>query len=94
MINVDTVAFHMKLDAIDSAERAYIQNLINAVTSYVTKITEYENDESSAEYEIACLLYIAHLYNNRELATEYNLAKVPYGFSALIQSIRPARGFF
>lgn len=95
MITSELAKFHLKLDETDQSEDIYINLLVEAATKYVTSITKVQNDIDVPEtYKIAVLLLIAHWHANREAVSEGMLNKVPYGFSMLVDSLRPSRGLF
>ena len=95
MITLELARYHLKVDDDDPQENNYISLLIEASTSYVSSLTNIPNDPEAPEtYKVATLLLIAHWYANREAVSEGLLNKVPYGFSMLLDSLRPARGFF
>lgn len=90
MITLTSAKEHLRIPQDVTDEDAYLFNLVQIATEYVTGITNIINNENAPRvYDAVCHLLVAHLYANREITTETQQFTVPKSFDMLLQSIRP-----
>lgn len=94
-VTLENVKQHLRIEDFDNSENDYLLGIIAAATTYISGVTEIENDESTnPQYEIAAYLLISHWYSNRQILSDGGKGTIPYGFSMLMQNLRPAESLF
>lgn len=92
-ITLESVKLHLRLDDFDNTENDHLNLLIAAATKHVGDLTGIKNDENAPPtYVLAVQLLIANWHENRQIIKDGSVAQVPYGFSALLQNLRPVEG--
>ena len=84
-ITLQEVKLHCRIDFTDTLEdnllQIYIDAALEACQKYIGK--SFEVQEFTPAIKAGCLMYIAHLYENREMVTSSIVNKVPLAISSL-----------
>jgi uncharacterized phage protein (predicted DNA packaging) len=101
-ITLEEVKQQSYLDETDTSEDSYLSLLIKAsikhIESYTNRVivapetAQDQRPENALEWsddlKIGVLLMIAHLYENREAATDKEVRTIPYGFEHFVGRYR------
>ena len=84
-ITLQEVKLHCRIDVTDTLEDSLLQIYIDAALEACQKhIGEsFEVQEFTPAIKAGCLMYIAHLYENREMVTSSIVNQVPLAISSL-----------
>lgn len=84
-ITLQEVKLHCRIDVTDTLEdnllQIYIDAALEACQKHIGK--SFEVQEFTPAIKAGCLMYIAHLYENREMFTSSIVNKVPLAISSL-----------
>lgn len=84
-ITLQEVKLHCRIDVTDNLEdnllQIYIDAALEACQKHIGK--SFEVQEFTPAIKAGCLMYIAHLYENREMFTSSIVNKVPLAISSL-----------
>ena len=97
-IPLDLIKKHLNLDADFVEDDAYLENLCYVAQQQVELHIGYHLSELLNEYgllpkpiEQAILIFIGHLYDNREATSTLTVKQVPLAFEYLIQFFKNYR---
>lgn len=91
-IDLLTAKRHLNIDSSFTDDDQYITDLIIVAEAVIEKhinddlseLVSFNGDVLPSPLKQAMLLYIGHLYANREIATFSNVNKLPYTFDYLL----------
>lgn len=84
-ITLQEVKLHCRIDITDTLEDSLLQIYIDAALEACQKHIgkSFEVQEFTPAIKAGCLMYIAHLYENREMVTSSIVNQVPLAISSL-----------
>ncbi|MBI0095016.1 hypothetical protein B6D12_11985 [Gilliamella apicola] len=84
-ITLQEVKLHCRIDVTDTLEDSLLQIYIDAALEACQKHIgkSFEVQEFTPAIKAGCLMYIAHLYENREMVTSSIVNQVPLAISSL-----------
>lgn len=84
-ITLQEVKLHCRIDESDTLEdsllQVYIDAALEACQKHIGK--SFDKQEFTPAIKAGCLIYIAHLYENREMVTTNAVNEVPLAISSL-----------
>ena len=84
-ITLQEVKLHCRIDVTNTLEDSLLQIYIDAALEACQKHIgkSFEVQEFTPAIKAGCLMYIAHLYENREMVTSSIVNQVPLAISSL-----------
>ncbi|MBI0031686.1 phage gp6-like head-tail connector protein [Gilliamella sp. B14384G15] len=84
-ITLQEVKLHCRIDDSDTLEDSLLQIYIDAALEVCQKHIgkSFDIQEFTPAIKAGCLMYIAHLYENREMVSTNTVSEVPLAISSL-----------
>lgn len=87
MVTLEILKQNLRIE--DDFDDTLLTINLNAAANYVTGITGIKNDANAPDgYKMCVILIASTYYTNRESFTSNSVNKIPYGVSALMQTLR------
>lgn len=84
-ITLSEAKLHCRIDESDTLEDSLLQIYIDAALEACQKHIgkSFDNQEFTPAIKAGCLMFISHLYENREMVTSNSCKEVPLAISSL-----------